>query len=55
MTRLDIELSNRNIDVLRQLARDHHGDDSETSIDKVMETALALRLIWLSLAGDPTA
>ncbi len=52
MTRLDVEISARDIDALRRLARAHYGNDTDTSVSKVMEAALALRLEWLSVAGD---
>ncbi len=53
MTRLDLELSARDIDALRRLARSHYGDDTDASVNKVIEVALALRLEWRSVAGEP--
>ena len=53
MTRLDLELSTRDISALQKLARDHYGDDTEASVNRVITAALAMRLIWLSVAGPP--
>ena len=53
MTRLDLELSTREFDALQKLARDHYGDDTDASVNKVMVVALAMRLKWLSTAGAP--
>ena len=53
MTRLDLELSARSIEALRHLARAHYGDDSEASVGRVVEAALALRLEWRAVAGEP--
>ena len=53
MTRLDLELSSRDVAALNRLALAQFGDESESSVNRVMESALALRLVWLKTAGTP--
>ena len=43
----DVELSDELIEELKDLAERHYGDASDDSIRRVVETALALRLLWL--------
>lgn len=44
---LDVELSDGLIKDIRDLAERHYGDASDDSIRRVVETALAMRLLWL--------
>ena len=44
---LDVELSDGLIKDIKDLAERHYGDASDDSIRRVVETALAMRLLWL--------
>ena len=44
---LDVELSDRLIEDIKDLAARHFGDASDDSIRQVVETALEMRLLWL--------
>ncbi len=44
---LDVELSDRLIEEIKDLAERHYGDASDDSIRQVVETALEMRLLWL--------
>ena len=44
---LDVELSDGLIKDIKDLAERHYGDASDDSIRRVIETALAMRLLWL--------
>ena len=44
---LDVELSDGLIKDINDLAERHYGDASDDSIRRVVETALAMRLLWL--------
>ncbi len=44
---LDVELSDGLIKDIKDLAERHYGDASDDSIRQVVETALAMRLLWL--------
>ena len=47
MGMLDVELSDRLIEDIKDLAERHYGDASDDSIRRVVETALEMRLLWL--------
>ena len=47
MGMLDVELSDRLIEDINDLAERHYGDASDDSIRRVVETALEMRLLWL--------
>lgn len=50
MAVLDIELSSELIDGLKRLAARHYGDSGESSMGRVVEAALEMRLLWLDLS-----
>ena len=47
MGMLDVELSDRLIEDIKDLAERHYGDASDDSIRQVVEAALEMRLLWL--------
>ena len=47
MGMLDVELSDRLIGEIKDLAERHYGDANDDSIRQVVETALEMRLLWL--------
>ena len=52
---LDVELSDGLIKDIKGLAVRHYGDASDDSIRRVVETALAMRLLWLERVEDAGA
>ena len=52
---LDVELSDGLIKDIRDLAERHYGDASDDSIRRVVETALAMRLLWLQRVDEAGA
>jgi len=49
MAELDIELDDKQIDGIKRLAVRHYGDSEDVSIDRVVETAFEMRLLWEDL------
>ena len=52
MAKLDIELSNNVTDEIRFLAMHHYGNSGDASVDRVVEAALQMRLVWMDLVGE---
>lgn len=50
MTNLDIELGDEVIKGVRSLAVRHYGDSGDASVDRVVESALEMRLLSIKLA-----
>lgn len=50
MAEIEIELDGSLIEGVKRLAARHYGDSSDTSIARVAESALEMRLLWLDLA-----
>jgi len=52
MAEIDIEVDGDLIAGVKRLAVSHYGDDSDTSMDRVAESALQMRLLWLNLVKE---
>jgi len=52
MAEMDIELESDLVEGVRRLAARHYGDDSNTSISRVGEAALEIRLLSLELVEE---
>ena len=46
MAALDIYIDSRLLEGIAKLAIDHYGEDSELSRQRVVETALEMRVLW---------
>lgn len=51
MAVLDVEIDSDIIKGIKELATRHYGDDSDSSISRVVEVALEMRLAWRERAG----
>jgi len=49
MAEIDIELDSDLLEGVRRLAIRHYGDSEDVSIDRVVETAFEMRLLWEDL------
>jgi hypothetical protein len=49
MADLDIPANNRLLGIIKRLAIELYGDDSEASRKRVVETALEMRIVWSNL------
>ena len=52
MAKLDIELGEEVIEGIRAIAVRHYGDSEDASVDRVIESALEMRLLSMKLAGE---
>lgn len=52
MAKLEIELESDLINRAKQLAVRHYGDSGDTSISRVAESALKMRLLWSILVKE---
>ena len=52
MAEIDIELDSNLIERVKGLAVRHYGDSSDTSMARVTESALEMRLLWLDLVKE---
>ena len=52
MAVLNVEISSDTIKGIKDLAVRHYGDDSDSSISRVIEVALEMRLAWREHAGS---
>ena len=52
MAEIDIELDIDLIEGVERLAIRHYGDSRDTSISRVAESALKMRLLWQILANE---
>ena len=50
MADLDVELESKLMERVKSLAVRHYGDSGPTSIRRVFETALEMRLLWIDRA-----
>lgn len=50
MAKLDIELGEEVIESIRAVAVRHYGDSEDASVDRVIESALEMRLLSMRLA-----
>lgn len=52
MAELEIELESDLIEQVKHLAVRHYGDSGDTSMSRVAESALKMRLLWLILVKE---
>lgn len=52
MAELEIVLGNDLVEGIKRLALVHYGDGGETSVGRVVECALEMRLLWLRLIEE---